>query len=139
VSCQEVPTLSTTRNAGFTYSEDDQDTITIGFADKQYDTQEYVLLTRAKHVSHEEQLLDQHEIHITVDDELRSTYGGVESVEVQPGRFTLRLSSSCAKTLKVDQELIIKFRVSDEDYVRLLTRLSEMTSYKPISMKIRTA
>ena len=111
--------MATTLNAGFVYSSEDDDVVIVGFADKEYETEHYVLLQRSKQVSAEEEALGQGEVHISTDDPSRASYGGIESVLLGASEVMIRLEQGTARLLGVDEEIAIRFDCEAVDVARL--------------------
>jgi hypothetical protein len=109
----------TTLDAGFVYDSEDDDVILVGFADKEYGTAHYVLLQRSKQVSAEEEALGQGEVHITVDDQDRSAYGGIERLVLDDSGVRIRLHRDTAAMLATEHDVVIRFQGQAADVVRL--------------------
>ena len=101
-------------NAGYVYSSDDGEVIVVGFADRQYETQQYVLLQRGRTVSPEERESRQDQVHLTVNDQRGSVYGGIQKVEVEPTLVKIILEPAAAQRRGTREEVVIHFAIPDE-------------------------
>lgn len=120
--------MATRLDAGFVYDSEDEDVILVGFADKEYQTQRYVLLQRSKQVSAEEEALGQGEVHISVDDQDRSAYGGIEHVVLDDSGVRIRLDRDTAAMLATEDEIVIRFEGQAADALRLRKALQLLFS-----------
>ena len=111
--------MATRLDAGFVYDSEDEDVILVGFADKEYQTERYVLLQRSKQISAEEEVLGQGEVHISVDDQDRSAYGGIEQLVLDQSGVRIRLDRDTAAMLATEDEILISFDGQAADVLRL--------------------
>jgi hypothetical protein len=58
----------------------EDEAILVGFADRHYDTKEYILFSRALNPSEQDYILGHESIHTEVNDQLYSFYDGIESI-----------------------------------------------------------
>lgn len=131
----ELGTMTTILDAGYTYSSDGDGVVTVGFADQQYDTQRYLLLQRSKNPSGQDQKLEHDQVHITIDDQSRSTYGGIRRIEIQPVMVKITLTTESAQQLGTDREIVVRFRVSHPDQTAAVARLREIFADNPSVMR----
>ena len=75
--------------AGFAYTQNDGEVAMVGFADHQYDTKAYVLLQRTLRPSSDDICRGWDDVHIMVDDETRSAYGGVKQITLHDEKQVL--------------------------------------------------
>ena len=118
----------TTFAAGYVHSSDDGETVTVGFADRRNDPQRFFLLQRDKKATRQEKSLRLDQVHLTVDDEHRSCYGGIRLVELGPRSVRIELSRESARQVGTDEEVVIRFQASDEERADIVARLSDMFS-----------
>lgn len=78
--------MPTTLHAGYVYTRDGEDVIVVRFADSDVETHHYVLLQRRKSVVAEEVKLGHDRVHISIDDQARSCFGGIEPEQRQGER-----------------------------------------------------
>ncbi|MBX3712654.1 MAG: hypothetical protein KF800_11885 [Lysobacter sp.] len=84
---------------------EDGDVSTIGFADDETAPERYVLIQKQWDCSGQDVQLGLDKVHIEVDDQLRSVYGGIKSVSVSGGRILIHLLDKANADLQIDQEI----------------------------------
>jgi hypothetical protein len=117
--------------AACVHIQEDEETIILGFADSQYNTQEYILLQRSLLVSESEQALDMHKVHLTVNDERHSAYGAIQSVETAGQALRIHLAPDAASKMQADPELIIYYQDTDVDAITLREILERLFALEP--------
>lgn len=97
-----------TFTANFIYAQADNenDVLMIGFADDQYDPQEYILLQKTMHPDEQDLALGFDKIHITYRDESQSQYGGIEKVLLKPDSIEFCLDETAAEVLECETALV---------------------------------
>ncbi|MBN1513539.1 MAG: hypothetical protein JXB13_16095 [Phycisphaerae bacterium] len=101
--------------ATFVNVANDGEVVTVGFADHQYETQEYVLLTRLLDPSESDRESGEDDVHISVNDQIRSTYGGIERITLSGSQVLLELSIATADEIQVEPLLILNFKKAAVD------------------------
>jgi Immunity protein 10 len=129
--------MATVLDAGYVYSSDDGEVVMAGFADQQYGTKRYVLLQRGKTVSAQERALGQDQVHMTVDDQDRSTYGGIRTAELERDIVKINLDQRCAQQLGTEEEIVIRFAATDAQRAELLARMKDLFAQKPDTLVVR--
>jgi hypothetical protein len=104
--------MSPTFHATCVSIEDTEVCLQVGFADREFDTTEYLTLQRG----HDEQdkRLGLAKVYIERNDQGNSMYGGVEHCELLPGRIRLRFDENGAKVMHGLREMEITFVASSE-------------------------
>ena len=120
--------MATIREAGYVYCGEEDGAVIVGFADKQFGTEQYVLLQRLKAASDEERDSGDGEVHITIDDQSRSKYGGIRTVEVAPGVVRIHLEQESARLLDTDDEIVIRFLASESEHDAMVDCLKDLVS-----------
>ncbi|HEX8954919.1 MAG TPA: Imm10 family immunity protein [Burkholderiaceae bacterium] len=87
--------------------EDDGEILTMGFSDDQFAPRKYVLLQKALKPDEQERKLGLDKIHIEVQDQGRSGYGGVSSIRYSPSRLLIELSEAARKCLDISGNIRI--------------------------------
>ena len=129
--------MTTTLDAGYVYAMDDGEIVVVGFADREYETQQYVLLQRDKTASRDEQLLG-HIIHISVDDQSRSCYGGIRLLEVEADEVRIELDESCARELQTDVSIRIRFSADRARRAHLIEGLKGLFANSLTSLRVES-
>ena len=123
--------MATILDAGYSYSSDEDDVVTVGFADREYDTTKYLLLQRSKNPSAQDRELEHDQVHITINDQSRSTYGGIQDIEITPTVMIINLSDETAQQLRTDREIVVRFPEPHQNYSDVVARLREMFDDNP--------
>ena len=123
--------MTTVLDAGCFYSSDDGEIVMVGFADQQYDTKRFVLLQRGKRISNRERALGQGDVHVTVDDQSRSMYGGIRLARFLETKLIIKLKKGCGRRLGTDEEIMIRFSADDTQRAELLARMRELFAHRP--------
>ena len=120
--------MPTVLNAEYIYSSDDDGVLLVGFADRQLEPTHYVLLQRQKRASANDVALGQDRVHITVDDQGRSMYGGIRAVDLQSKTLKIELEREAARQLGTEQEILVRFATTDAERAKLAPRLRDLFS-----------
>lgn len=102
--------------AGFAYGGYEEGVLMAGLADDEFQTVSYLLLQRD----------DSGQLHVTIDDEMRSGYGDILSVAIESDRVEFVLSDDLASLLGCDPRFDIKLRERLEGLPNFLHALAEM-------------
>ncbi|MGI0120120.1 Imm10 family immunity protein [Zooshikella sp. RANM57] len=95
-------------NAMHTFVEDDGYTVIIGFSNDQFEPTKYVIIQQAKEYDDQDKNLGMDNLHIQVEDQSRSIYGGILEIAFENNHLTLSLDHNAQKQLKVDGNIKIK-------------------------------
>ncbi|KUP20448.1 Imm10 family immunity protein [Paenibacillus sp. DMB5] len=97
-----------TFTASFIYAQadDENDVLMIGFADDQYEPQEYILLQKTLHPDEQDLALGFDKIHITYNDESQSQYGGIEKVLLKPDSIEISLDEEAVEALDCEEAVV---------------------------------
>jgi hypothetical protein len=96
--------------AKYVYADDDGDVLTIGFADDQFEPRQYILLQKALDPDSQDARLAMNALHIEVEDQARSGYGGIASVRYAKEELVIALTDVARKFLHVDGNIRIVLR-----------------------------
>lgn len=100
--------MSTVMTAGFIHYSEDEDVLMVGFADREQEAERYVLLQRSKLVLEDEERLGFDQVHISVDQQERSAYGGITGVALHSDKVVLQIAPETAQLIGVESELVIR-------------------------------
>lgn len=95
-------------HAGFVHTEHDGKVVSIGFADQECDTKAYVLLQRALCPSADDIRRRWDDVHIEINDEIRSAYGGVKRIDIGDKRVLIELTPTTAGHLGTAETISIE-------------------------------
>ncbi|HLM59961.1 MAG TPA: Imm10 family immunity protein [Pyrinomonadaceae bacterium] len=112
--------MATVLQYNFVASSEENGVLTVGFADAQFDTQEYLLFQRI--VDWEEfRSDDDDEVYVERDGQQYGTYGGIEKFVLSRNDALLLLIAETAEALDTEQEVSIAFSATDEQFEKLKT------------------
>ena len=95
--------------AGFSYAQDDGLLQMAGLANDQFKTKQYLLLQKTVHPSDQDRRLGQDQVHITLNDQEHSTYGGIVQVLLNRDSLALRLIPKASHELGTQEDLMVGF------------------------------
>lgn len=119
--------MTTTLKYGFVSSFEENGVLTVGFADNQFKTQEYLLFQNWQDGETEGD-----EIYIERDGQQQGTYGGIERFTLSRDRALMQLSSETAKVIRTEQEVTILFFATDEQFQQFKEALEIVFAGKQI-------
>jgi len=93
--------------------ENDGETQTVGFADSEFGPETYVILQRAIEPDEQDIRLGLDQLYMTINDQSRSTYGGILEISISPGLVVIRLSAEAVKELRADGDIIVDIEVAE--------------------------
>ncbi|MFC3746073.1 Imm10 family immunity protein [Paenibacillus sp. GCM10012306] len=103
--------MYTTLNADFLYAQIDEEigVLMVGFADNEFDTQEYVLLQKTLNPSEDDVVAGFDKVHITYNDELQSLYGGITKCYFTRNQIEITLNEEATEILNSKPVIVIKY------------------------------
>lgn len=108
--------MATTLKYNFVASDEENGVLTVGFADDQFNTQEYLMIQNWLDAEAEG---EDDEIYIEHNDQSQGTYGGVERLVLSRDHALLLLSPETAEVIDTEQEVNIFFSATDEQFQQL--------------------
>ncbi len=108
--------MVTTLHYNFVASVEENGVLTVGFADDEFNTQEYLLF---QHWLDAEAAGEDDVIYIERDDQSRGTYGGVQRLVLSRTHALLLLSPTTAGVIATEQAVNIFFSATDEQFQEL--------------------
>jgi hypothetical protein len=94
--------------------EDTEVCLQIGFADREFDTTEYLTLQRGRVLDEKDGRLGMASLYVERNDQCNGMYGGISHYELLPGRVRLHFDEKGAKVMRGLREMEITFAVSAE-------------------------
>ncbi|WP_249897581.1 Imm10 family immunity protein [Paenibacillus sp. PK3_47] len=109
--------MNTVLNAGFLYAGADEETdvLLIGFADDEFDPQEYILLQKTLDPGEEDAESGFDKIHISYNNEAQSMYGGILKLYFSASVTEITLTEEAAGQLNCTRKIVIKYDQEDAD------------------------
>ncbi|MFD1020942.1 Imm10 family immunity protein [Thalassobacillus hwangdonensis] len=112
--------------ANFLNTDVDEHTnvLIIGFADDEFNANEYVLLQKS--LVTDDKRLESNEVNITYNDEIRSTFGGILNVVLYKDCVEIELDNNASRQLQTEKTIQISFAEKDDNLLKLKTHLMTM-------------
>ena len=95
--------------ADFSYVQDDGSVQMAGLADDQFKTKQCVLLQKTIRPSAQDRRVGQDQVHITVNDQEHSAYGGIKQVLLNRDNLVIRLSPKTSQELGTEEQFTVAF------------------------------
>jgi hypothetical protein len=95
----------------------------VGFADREFETAEYLMLQRAQKVDEQDKRLGLAGVYVERNDQAISMYGGIERFELLPGRVRVLFDEQGLKVMCGLRETEVTFDRSGEALVELRAAL----------------
>jgi hypothetical protein len=103
--------------------EDSEACLQVGFADREFDTTEYLTLQRGHAFDEQDKRLGLANVYIERNDQRNSMYGGIEHCELLPGSIRFHFDEDGAKVMHGLRRMEITFVASSEKLVALSAAL----------------
>ena len=100
-------------------AEDDEDLFLVGFLKSADDPMEYVMFQRGKDVTEQDISLGLDGVYVEVDDQRYSTYGEIETCELQRGSIRILASDPVAARIRNIKDIDISFEIDDQAFDHL--------------------
>src|SRR5689334_2072576 len=125
--------MATTLTYNFVASDEENGVLTVGFADAEFDTQEYLLFQNWLDPEAEG---EDDEIYVERNDQSQGTFGGVERLILSRNHAFLLLNPETAKVINTEQEVNILFSATEERFQQLKAGLEIVFAGKS-SLEVR--
>ena len=80
--------------------------------------QHYLILTRSLHTTEQDRVLGQDQIHLELDDQIHSSYGGVAFGSLRPGCLELALNNRGSGNIGTTM-IVVSFSISADRFAHL--------------------
>lgn len=118
-------------NANFLYAQvDENDVIMVGFADDEFETQDYFLFQKSLVCNEQDKEMGFDKIHITYSNQTQSTYGNILKFVLKNGLVEITLDAKTASELRTDEQIEIVFPQNDIKLVDVKQYLAKMFADK---------
>lgn len=107
---------------------DDDYSRIVGFADRQFDTKQYLQFQLSRMSDAQDQALGLDTYYVEKDDQSNSCYGGIESFDLHANMITLRLDDVGSQRLDLDKVVLITFDADDKTLSELRRGLATIFS-----------
>lgn len=95
--------------AGKVFAQPQEDHWLLGFADSEFDTENYLILQRAFEFDAQDHAQGMATYYLEIDDQANSLYGGVSRAVLHPDRIELEFTEEGRGVLGIDEALTIRF------------------------------
>lgn len=119
--------------------DDDGSTIMIGFADDEFSPSRFVLIQKLLKVDERDRAMGFDKVHIQIEDQSRSGYGGIVEISAGHDRLTVFLDQAARAALKIDGDIEISVDPHHPvlgDAVLELKKLCEEAGIRFVSLTI---
>jgi len=123
--------MSILQKAAFVYFGVEDETVLIGFADDEFETHEYVLFQKSLYV---DDIPILNKVHITLNSENRSEYGGILKIKLSQKLISIYLSEETARSLGVDGSINIEYDIDEERYHALISHFDKLNVEREIEI-----
>jgi hypothetical protein len=125
-------------DAAYIFTQSDNDMAMVGFADKQFETEKYLLLQRSISDLHQNKEIGLNEVHITYNEQSRSTYGGIQKCILYKSGVEIHLDSNTAAKLDTAKKIEIGFIANSAEIDAIQTCLQLLFIETPEVFMIAT-
>ncbi len=119
--------MTTKFESSFLYAQvDENDVIMVGFADDEFETNDYVLFQKSSVSNEQDKKLGFDKVHITYCNQVHSTYGDILKFVLKNGLAEITFDSRTASELSIDEQLEIVFPPNDAKLAEVKHYLAQM-------------
>jgi hypothetical protein len=115
--------MSTRFKAEFVYTQNVDELIVVGFADKQFETKEYVLLQRSLFATEQDKQFGFDNVHITFFDQARFRYRGIQLINLNKDSLEIHLKEDMAIELNTKSSIKIDISQASFDFDKVSEKL----------------
>ncbi|MFJ7646132.1 Imm10 family immunity protein [Lysinibacillus sp. NPDC097279] len=126
--------MSILQQASFVYVGIEDETLLIGFADDEFETKEYVLFQKSLSV---EDIPILNKVHITINSENRSAYGGILRIILSRKLVSIFLSKETASLLGVSDIVDIKYNIDEIEFNNLTSHFHKLNVNKEMIIEVK--
>lgn len=126
--------MSTLLKASFVYFGIEDETLLIGFADNEFETKEYVLFQKSLCM---EDIPILNKVHITLNSQDRSEYGGIGRIIISRKLMSIFLSEETARSLGVNDSIDIEYDIDEKRYHALISQFNKLNVDQEIIMEVK--
>jgi Immunity protein 10 len=113
-------------------SQEEDGILLVGFAD---DAGHYILLQRSLLPSTEDRKLGQDHVHIEMNDQHHSTYGGIKDYILSRDKLAIQFLPAAAQKIGSQLTLDIRFKITEDAFQNLKRKLSQVLAGEVSSVR----
>ncbi len=119
-------------NASHLFLQDNDHLTLLGFADDESAPSQYVLLQKAKEHDEQDRQMGMDKIHIQIEDESRSLYGGIKRISKEGKHLLIELEEKALSALDIDGDIDISVDQQHPQAMAVLAGLRDMVDREGI-------
>lgn len=113
-------------NANHIFVQEDDLMKIISFADDEFSPSKFLILQKAAASNESERAMSMDKIHIQIEDESRSSYGGISAVRLSGENLVLSLDQEARLALQIEGDVEIGVDRSHHDFESAVLELKRM-------------
>ncbi|WP_413362974.1 Imm10 family immunity protein [Lysinibacillus sp. 3P01SB] len=126
--------MTTLLKALFVYFGIEDETLLIGFADNEFETKEYVLFQKSLCI---EDIPILNKVHITINSQDRSEYGGIVRIIISRKLMSIFLSEETARSLGINDSIDIEYDIDEKRYHTLISQFNKLNVDQEIIIEVK--
>lgn len=107
--------------------QDDGYMVMVVFADDEHDPSKFVMLQKAHKYDDQDKRLGMDKIHIQLEDESRSAYGGINAIIISPDKIKISISEQTRARLLIDGDIEIRIVADKLEFGKIASQLKIMS------------
>jgi len=115
-------------DAKFVYTQSNNESVMVGFADDQFNTTEYILLQRMLDPLQEGNNSQQEDVYIEINEQKYGAYGGVRSIVLSADLVVISLGTATASKLHLEEDIEVSISTAALDFEELREALELLCS-----------
>ena len=115
-------------DAKFVYTQSNNESVMVGFADDQFNTTEYILLQRMLDPLQEGNNSQQEDVYIEINEQKYGVYGGVRSIVLSADLVVISLGTATASKLHLEEDIEVSISTAALDFEELREALELLCS-----------
>ena len=120
-------------DAAHIFAQDDGYMLMIGLADNELEPSKFVILQKTHEYDDQDKQMGMDKIHIQVEDESRSQYGGINAIQVTDEVIRIALSDEARSALSVDGDIEVAVLKGHPDFEEVKSQLKKMCEVEGIA------
>ncbi len=108
------------------FSQDDGHLAIIGFSDDEFEPSKFIILQKTHEYDEQDKQLGMDKVHIQIEDESRSKYGGIKAISLSKGIINITLDDETKSILKVDGDIEIALDMNNPEIDNVVSSLKTL-------------
>lgn len=115
------------------FAEDNGHTVTVGFSDDEFEPSQSVILQLAHQFDDQDEQMGMDKVFIQLEDQLRSTYGGIRSITIRGNFLVFELEENAKINLQVDGRIEIALDDMQPKFSAVISQLEKIAAREGLS------